>query len=60
MDPEWRKVNIICRTDRDGRVTVQKQDLPEIPVELLGLFDVKELGKYLTEPELSRLSEGAK
>ena len=60
MEAQWRKVNLICRTDRDGRVSVHKQDLPEIPVELLRLFDAKELGKYLTEPELSRLSEGAK
>jgi succinate dehydrogenase / fumarate reductase flavoprotein subunit len=57
MDPNWRKVNLICRL-KDGEVDVQKQDLPMIPPELLALFDVSELQKYMTAEELDSMTQG--
>jgi succinate dehydrogenase / fumarate reductase flavoprotein subunit len=61
MNPEWRKVNLICRIDPDGdgsTIRVDKQPLPVMPVELLSLFDRAELKKYMTEEELAVLPEG--
>jgi succinate dehydrogenase / fumarate reductase flavoprotein subunit len=57
MDPAWRQTNLICRMDGDS-VRVDKQPLPVMPDELLGLFDRDELSKYMTEPELSGLPKG--
>jgi succinate dehydrogenase / fumarate reductase flavoprotein subunit len=57
MDPEWRQINLICRVDGAG-VRVDKQPLPVMPGELLGLFDRDELDKYMTEPELAGLPKG--
>jgi succinate dehydrogenase / fumarate reductase flavoprotein subunit len=51
MDPEWRKVNIICRAEGAG-VAINRQPLPPMREDLLGLFDVEELKKYLTLEEL--------
>jgi len=56
MNPEWRQVNLICRADGD-EVEVSKQALPTMPTELLSLFDVSELKKYMTEAELTALPE---
>ncbi|PHX61488.1 MAG: fumarate reductase/succinate dehydrogenase flavoprotein subunit [Actinobacteria bacterium] len=54
MDANWRSVVMICR--RDGNdVEVIKQDLPWMRDELVTLFDVSELGKYMTEVEISRI-----
>jgi succinate dehydrogenase / fumarate reductase flavoprotein subunit len=60
MDPNWRKVNLICRLVSD-EVDVTKQDLPWMSDELISLFQVSELSKYMTEIELSqlRVPEGA-
>jgi succinate dehydrogenase / fumarate reductase flavoprotein subunit len=58
MNPEWRQVNLICRLDGEN-VDVQKQDIPTIPVELLSLFDIAELKKYMTAEELAVLPEGS-
>ena len=54
MSAEWRQTNLICRASGTD-VTVNKQPLPVMPVELLSLFDRDELSKYLTEPELGVL-----
>ena len=54
MDPEWRKVNIICRLNGDS-VSVTRQALPPMREELAALFDGKELSKYMTEEELQAL-----
>ena len=35
-----------------------RQPIPTIPVELLSLFDVNELKKYMTAEELAVLPEG--
>jgi succinate dehydrogenase / fumarate reductase, flavoprotein subunit len=56
MNPEWRQVNLICRNEGDD-VVVTKQPLPTIPTELLSLFDLSELKKYMTEAELTALPE---
>ena len=54
MSPEWRKVNLICSLDEDGRVVLEKQPMPPMREDLLALFDPAELKKYLTEEELPR------
>jgi succinate dehydrogenase / fumarate reductase flavoprotein subunit len=59
MSAQWRKVNLICSTDGDG-VTVTRQALPDMPPELLGLFDRSELAKYMTVEELASLPADAK
>jgi succinate dehydrogenase / fumarate reductase, flavoprotein subunit len=53
-DPQWRQVNLITSL-AGGEVALRRQPLPEIPVELLRLFDPVELGKYMTATELERL-----
>jgi succinate dehydrogenase / fumarate reductase flavoprotein subunit len=57
MNNAWRQVNLVCRVDGDG-VAVEKQTIPTIPNDLLGLFDVSELQKYFTEAELTGVSNG--
>jgi succinate dehydrogenase / fumarate reductase flavoprotein subunit len=53
MSPDWRQINIVCRTEGDG-VTIQRQPLAPMREDLLELFDVNELTKYLTEAELPK------
>ena len=55
MSPEWRKVNLICSLDADGDVTVRRQPNPPMRTDLLELFDVGELKKYMTEDEVAGL-----
>jgi succinate dehydrogenase / fumarate reductase flavoprotein subunit len=63
--PQWRRVNLICSmeapTDEGvlGTVTVRRQPLPDMPAELLGLFERDELSKYMTDEELERLPQAA-
>jgi len=56
MDPNWRKVNLVCRTQDEG-VVVATQPLAQMRAELAELFDAKELSKYMTEEELSALGK---
>jgi succinate dehydrogenase / fumarate reductase, flavoprotein subunit len=60
--PHWRRVNIICHlTDTGsgiGGISLKQQELPDMPPELLGLFDRAELSKSFTDAELARLPEG--
>lgn len=58
MSSEWRKVNLVAHIE-NGEVVVEKQALPEMREELLNLFDVEELAKYMTPEELTRHSKGA-
>jgi succinate dehydrogenase / fumarate reductase flavoprotein subunit len=51
MDPEWRKVNLVCSL-KDGKLEITKKALPSIPKELITLFDPAELKKYMTIEEL--------
>ena len=56
MDPEWRKVNLQCSLI-DGHLSVTRKDLPVMTAELAALFDVKELGKYMTQAEIDALAQ---
>ena len=38
MSPEWRQVNIVCRTEGDG-VAIERQPIPPMREDLLALFD---------------------
>ncbi|HEY6744233.1 MAG TPA: fumarate reductase/succinate dehydrogenase flavoprotein subunit [Mycobacteriales bacterium] len=59
MEPEWRKVNLVCKLTGDPMVeeavSVEKQPLPTMPLELLSLFEWSELSKYMTPEELEDL-----
>ena len=56
MSPEWRKVNLVCSLDGD-RVSLRRQAIPPIRLDLLALFDRAELAKYITGEELTVLDE---
>jgi len=59
MEPEWRKVNLVCSLSGDPAVEeavdVVRQPLPTMPLELLSLFEWSELSKYMTPEELEDL-----
>jgi succinate dehydrogenase / fumarate reductase, flavoprotein subunit len=55
MSPEWRKVNLISSLDADGDVMLKRQPLVPMRTDLLELFDVSELHKYMTDEELAGL-----
>ena len=59
MSPEWRKVNLICSTDADGHVELRHQPIVPMRTDLLELFDIGELKKYMTEDELTGLPGAA-
>jgi succinate dehydrogenase / fumarate reductase flavoprotein subunit len=54
MLPEWRKVNLILTLTGDKLEMVHKP-MPVMRADLLGLFDVSELKKYMTADELAGL-----
>jgi succinate dehydrogenase / fumarate reductase flavoprotein subunit len=58
MDPNWRRVNLVCSLADHGDVHVKRQPLPEMRPDLLALFDPAELAKYLTDEELSTVHGG--
>jgi succinate dehydrogenase / fumarate reductase flavoprotein subunit len=53
MSAEWRQVNLICRASGGG-VELTRQPLAPMREDLLELFEVSELKKYLTESELPK------
>ena len=55
MSPEWRKVNLICTLGAGGGVSLRRQPMEPMRTDLLELFDVAELKKYMTEDELAGL-----
>ena len=60
MEAEWRKINLICSLSagsglEDEAVSLARQPLPSMPVELLSLFEWGELSKYMTPEELEVL-----
>jgi succinate dehydrogenase / fumarate reductase flavoprotein subunit len=55
MSPEWRKVNLICTLDASGEVTLKRQPMEPMRQDLLELFEVSELKKYMTDEELTGL-----
>jgi succinate dehydrogenase / fumarate reductase flavoprotein subunit len=58
MEPEWRKVNLILTLDGD-KINMVHQPLPVIRPDLLDLFDISELKKYMTKEELAGHREAA-
>ncbi|MGC5049910.1 fumarate reductase/succinate dehydrogenase flavoprotein subunit [Micromonospora sp. DT48] len=52
MDPQWRRVNLVCSLVGDT-VRLERKPLPKMRPELIGLFDRAELAKYLTDEELT-------
>jgi succinate dehydrogenase / fumarate reductase, flavoprotein subunit len=61
MSPTWRQVNLVFALDGGGEEKPQMthQALSPMRVDLLSLFEVSELKKYLTEGELTVLSAPA-
>ena len=59
MSPEWRKVNLICSLNAGGGVTLRQQPMEPMRTDLLELFDIAELKKYMTEEELAGLPGAA-
>jgi succinate dehydrogenase / fumarate reductase flavoprotein subunit len=53
MDPVWRKINLVCSLDDSGEVALTRKPVPTMRPELLGLFDLSELKKYMTDEELA-------
>src|SRR2546430_1732621 len=58
MSPEWRKINLVCALDGD-QVKLARQPVVPMRDNLLGLFDLAELKKYLTDDELAGLTAGS-
>jgi succinate dehydrogenase / fumarate reductase flavoprotein subunit len=58
MEPDWRKVNLILTLDGD-KIDMVHQPLPVIRPDLLDLFDISELKKYMTKEELTGHREAA-
>jgi succinate dehydrogenase / fumarate reductase flavoprotein subunit len=52
MSADWRKKLLVCALDSDGTVNVTEEDQLPMRGDLLELFEVDELKKYLTEEEL--------
>jgi succinate dehydrogenase / fumarate reductase flavoprotein subunit len=59
MSPEWRKVNLVCSVAADGQVELRHQPMVPMRTDLLELFDIGELKKYMTEDELAGLPGAA-
>jgi succinate dehydrogenase / fumarate reductase flavoprotein subunit len=58
MNPEWRKVNLICSLDADGTsIDVVRQPMPPVRPDLLALFEKSELKKYFTAEEIVDVAE---
>jgi succinate dehydrogenase / fumarate reductase flavoprotein subunit len=55
MDPAWRMLNLVCSLTGDS-VELTPKPVPTMRRELLELFEVSELTKYLTPDELADLS----
>jgi succinate dehydrogenase / fumarate reductase flavoprotein subunit len=61
MNPEWRKVNLICSLNKAGDgIDIEKKPVPKIRPDLLALFEKDELKKYLTDEEIADGAEEQK
>ena len=52
MSPEWRKVNLILSLNGD-KIEMVHQPIPAVREDLLALFEISELKKYMTKEELA-------
>ena len=59
MSPVWRQVNLVCTLRGSDQVALARQPMIPMREDLLGLFEVSELKKYLTEGELVGVSAGS-
>jgi succinate dehydrogenase / fumarate reductase flavoprotein subunit len=59
MDPKWRQVNLVCSLTEAGDVELTRKPVPALRPELLGLFELSELKKYMTDEELAVLDKPA-
>jgi succinate dehydrogenase / fumarate reductase flavoprotein subunit len=57
MDPQWRRVNLVCSKAADGSIELRHQPSLAMSPELMALFERSELEKYLTAEELAGLGE---
>ncbi|MDQ2722289.1 MAG: fumarate reductase/succinate dehydrogenase flavoprotein subunit [Actinomycetota bacterium] len=57
MDAAWRQKNLICAMDDTTGITVTEQPMPTMREDLLALFKRDELGKYLTDEEMTAIPE---
>jgi succinate dehydrogenase / fumarate reductase flavoprotein subunit len=58
MNPEWRKINLICSQNATGDgIDVVQQPMPPMRPDLLTLFQKDELKKYFTEEEIAAVPE---
>ncbi|TFV57068.1 fumarate reductase/succinate dehydrogenase flavoprotein subunit [Mycobacterium sp. PS03-16] len=61
MDANWRNTLLVCRTEGDDPVvpdvSVTKEPQPKMRPDLLGCFELSELEKYYTDPELTEHPE---
>ncbi|MBG0561713.1 fumarate reductase/succinate dehydrogenase flavoprotein subunit [Actinoplanes aureus] len=57
MNPEWRRINLVCSLDESGDVVLERKPVPRMRDELIELFDRSELSKYLTDEELAEVEE---
>ncbi|GAA5183665.1 fumarate reductase/succinate dehydrogenase flavoprotein subunit [Rugosimonospora acidiphila] len=57
MSPKWRQVNLVCSLSPSGEVSLLHQPVPTMRSELLGLFELSELKKYMTDEELAGYTE---
>ena len=53
MDPEWRRVNLVCSLDGDDGSAWTQAGADDARRSCCGLFDRDELAKYLTDEELA-------
>jgi succinate dehydrogenase / fumarate reductase flavoprotein subunit len=51
MNAEWRRKLLVC-TESNGDVNIVEQEQIPMRPDLLDLFELDELKKYLTEDEL--------
>ncbi|MGH3932003.1 MAG: FAD-binding protein, partial [Pseudonocardiaceae bacterium] len=52
MDPQWRRVVLVCTQNEDGGVHVEPREQLPMRVDLAELFELDELKKYFTAEEL--------
>ncbi|HEY3737127.1 MAG TPA: fumarate reductase/succinate dehydrogenase flavoprotein subunit [Jatrophihabitans sp.] len=57
MDPQWRRVNVVCSLQGGDDVEIARQPMSPMRDDLISLFQLGELSKYLTDEELAALPE---